>query len=179
MPNANLVHRIAGLPRLGNVDSRGANTHTLEHLQTPEELLPTVLFSPRFSSRTTVQRRAGQMGLVICAARLAKAAAVCLKTAAQIRPTPLCLERLRTRADLIILVMNTPPARPGSPGPVCQAYADISLTYSYGRVNTLTSMQYFYSIFGPMSVDRLPCTVKGPFKAIRYYLGGQTSIVGV
>ena len=39
-------------------------------------------------------------------------------------------------------------------------------------VNTLTSMQYFYSIFGPMSVDRLPGTVKGPFKTIRYYLGG-------
>ena len=39
-------------------------------------------------------------------------------------------------------------------------------------LNTLTSMQYFYSIVGPMSVDRLPCTVKSPFKAIRYYLEG-------
>ena len=74
------------------------------------------------------------MGLVICAARLTKAAAVCLKTAAHIRPTPLCLERLRTRADLIILVMNTPPARPGPPGPVCQAYADISLTPPHSMV---------------------------------------------
>ena len=38
--------------------------------------------------------------------------------------------------------------------------------------NTLTSMQYFYSIFGPMSVDRLPGTIKGPFKAIRCCLEG-------
>jgi hypothetical protein len=39
-------------------------------------------------------------------------------------------------------------------------------------LNTLTSMQYLYNIFGPMSVDRLTGTVKGPFKTIRYYLGG-------
>ena len=37
------------------------------------------------------------------------------------------------------------------------------------RVNTLTSMQHFYNIFGPTPVGRLPGTIKGPFKAIRHY----------
>jgi hypothetical protein len=47
------------------------------------------------------------------------------------------------------------------------------------RLNTLTSIQGFYRVFGSIPADRLPGAIKGPFKAIRYYLGGQTSIVGV
>jgi hypothetical protein len=46
-------------------------------------------------------------------------------------------------------------------------------------LNTLTSIQGFYRVFGSIPADRLPGAIKGPFKAIRYYLGGQTSIVGV
>ena len=44
-------------------------------------------------------------------------------------------------------------------------------------MNTLTSIQGFYRAFGSIPADRLPGAIKGPFKAIRYYLGGQTSIV--
>ena len=37
-------------------------------------------------------------------------------------------------------------------------------------LNTLTSMQGFYRVFGSVPVGRLPGTVKGPFKALRYCL---------
>ena len=48
----------------------------------------------------------------------------------------------------------------------------ITLVGDTELLNTLTSMQHFYSIFGHIPVGRLPGTIKGPFKAIRYYLGG-------
>ena len=40
------------------------------------------------------------------------------------------------------------------------------------NLNALTSIQYFYSIFGFIPVGRLPGTIKGPFKSTRYYLEG-------
>ena len=39
-------------------------------------------------------------------------------------------------------------------------------------LNTLTSMQDFYRIFGSISAGRLPGTIKSTFKAIRYCLKG-------
>ena len=39
-------------------------------------------------------------------------------------------------------------------------------------VNTLTSMQGFYRVFGSIPVGRLPGTIKGPFKSTRYCLEG-------
>ena len=39
-------------------------------------------------------------------------------------------------------------------------------------VNTLTSIQGFYRVFGSIPVGRLPGTIKGPFKAIRCCLEG-------
>ena len=39
-------------------------------------------------------------------------------------------------------------------------------TSTAGVLNTLTSMQYFYSIFGSIPVGRLQSTIKGTFKAI-------------
>ena len=35
-------------------------------------------------------------------------------------------------------------------------------------LNTLTSMQGLYRVFGSVPVSRLPSTIKGPFKALRY-----------
>ena len=40
------------------------------------------------------------------------------------------------------------------------------------RLNTLTSIQGFYRVFGSIPVGRLPGTIKGPFKALRYCLKG-------
>ena len=40
-------------------------------------------------------------------------------------------------------------------------------------------MQDFHRIFGSVPVGRLPGTIKGPFKAIRYCLEGQASTMGV
>ena len=39
-------------------------------------------------------------------------------------------------------------------------------------LNTLTSIQGFYRVFGSIPVGRLPGTIKGPFKALRYCLKG-------
>ena len=39
-------------------------------------------------------------------------------------------------------------------------------------INTLTSMQGFYRVFGSIPVGRLPGTIKGPFKSTRYCLKG-------
>ena len=39
-------------------------------------------------------------------------------------------------------------------------------------VNTLTSMQGLYRAFGSIPVDRLPGTIKGPVKPLRYCLEG-------
>ena len=46
-------------------------------------------------------------------------------------------------------------------------------------LTTLTSMQDFYRIFGPVSVGRLPGSVEGSPKAIRYSLDSWASTVGV
>ena len=53
------------------------------------------------------------------------------------------------------------------------------LSYVLYHLNTLTSMQHFYSISGTIPVGCLPGAVKGPCKAIRYYLGDQASTMGV
>ena len=40
------------------------------------------------------------------------------------------------------------------------------------HLNTLTSIQGFYRVFGSIPVGRLPGTIKGPFKSTRYCLKG-------
>ena len=39
-------------------------------------------------------------------------------------------------------------------------------------LNTLTSIQGFYRVFGSIPVGRLAGTIKGPFKSTRYCLEG-------
>ena len=41
---------------------------------------------------------------------------------------------------------------------------------NYIELNTLTSIQGFYRVFGSIPVGRLPGTIKGPFKSTRYCL---------
>ena len=59
-----------------------------------------------------------------------------------------------------------------TPAAHCQIRPAITVPYTTCDLNTLTSRQHFYNIFGHIPVGRLPGTIKGPFKAIRYYLGG-------
>ena len=40
------------------------------------------------------------------------------------------------------------------------------------NINTLTSIQGFYRVFGSIPVGRLAGTIKGPFKSTRYCLEG-------
>ena len=53
----------------------------------------------------------------------------------------------------------------------CQQLPDGTSAHRW-LLNTLTSIQGFYRVSGSIPVGRLPGAIKGPFKAIRYYLGG-------
>ena len=46
-------------------------------------------------------------------------------------------------------------------------------------LNTLTSIQGFYRVFGSTPVGRLAGTIKGPFKSTRYCLEGEASTLGI